>query len=132
VVCIASVGNDGQQEMVYPAGLNNVIGVASTSNGDTLSSFSNYGQPPVWIAAPGEGIITTYPYGTYAAGWGTSFSAPFVTGTVALLRGLSANINQSSAASAISHAVYISPALGNGRLDVIQATTAWCQAGQQC
>ena len=132
VVCIASVGNDGQQVMVYPAGLNNVIGVASTSNDDTLSSFSNYGQPPVWVAAPGEGIITTYPYGTYAAGWGTSFSTPFVSGTVALLRGINANINQSSAARAISHAVYISPALGHGRLDVVQAATAWCQASQQC
>jgi subtilisin family serine protease len=132
VVSIASVGNDGQQVTVYPAGLSNVIGVASTSNDDTLSSFSNYGQPPVWVGAPGEGIITTYPYGTYAAGWGTSFSAPFVSGTVALLRGINANINQSSAAGAISHAVYISPALGYGRLDVIQAATAWCQAWQQC
>jgi subtilisin family serine protease len=132
VVCIASVGNDGQQVTVYPAGLNNVIGVASTSNDDTLSSFSNYGQPPVWVGAPGEGIITTYPYGTYAAGWGTSFSAPFVSGTVALLQGINANINQSSAARAISHAVYISPALGYGRLDVVQAATAWCQASQQC
>jgi len=132
VVSIASVGNDGQQVMVYPAGLSNVIGVASTSNDDTLSSFSNYGQPPVWVGAPGEGIITTYPYGTYAAGWGTSFSAPFVSGTVALLRGINVNINQSSAARAISHAVYISPALGNGRLDVFQAATAWCQVSEQC
>jgi len=132
LICVASVGNDGQAIMVYPAGLKNVMGIASTSNDDTLSSFSNYGQPPVWVAAPGEGIITTYPYGTYAAGWGTSFSAPFVSGTVALLQGISANINQSSAASAISHAVYISPALGKGRLDVMQAVTAWCQAGQQC
>ena len=29
--------------------------------------------------------MTTYPFGTYAAGWGTSFSAPFVTGETALL-----------------------------------------------
>lgn len=132
VVCVASVGNDGQQIVVYPAGLSNVIGVASTSDGDTLSSFSNYGQPPVWVGAPGEGIITVYPYGTYAAGWGTSFSTPFVSGTAALLRGVSSNLNQQSAAQAISNAVYISPALGYGRLDVYQAVTAWCQASQQC
>src|SRR5262249_22784943 len=81
VISVASVGNDGQQVVVYPAGLSNVIGVASTTNNDQLSSFSNYGQPPVWVGAPGEGIVTTYPYGTYAAGWGTSFSAPFVSGT---------------------------------------------------
>ena len=132
VVSVASVGNDGQQVMVYPAGLSNVIGVASTSNNNTLSSFSNYGQPPVWVGAPGEGIVTIYPYGTYAAGWGTSFSTPLVTGTVALMGSLSPGLNQGSAAQALSHAVYISPALGNGRLDVSQAVTAWCQASHLC
>jgi subtilisin family serine protease len=131
-VGVASVGNDGQQVVVYPAGLSNVIGVASTANDDTLSSFSNYGQPPVWLGAPGEGIITTYPYGTYAAGWGTSFSTPFVTGTVALMRSLSSTLNEQSAAQALSHATYISPALGNGRLDAYQAVRAWCRASQQC
>src|SRR5215813_8681073 len=132
VICVSSVGNDGQQVVVYPAGLNNVIGVASTTNGDALSSFSNYGQPPVWVGAPGEGIVTTYPYGTYAAGWGTSFSTPFVSGTVALMQSLSLGLNQQSAAQAISNAVYISPALGNGRLDAYQAVTAWCRASGQC
>lgn len=131
-VCVASVGNDGQQIMVYPAGLSNVIGVASTSNSDTLSSFSNYGQPPVWVGAPGEGVISVYPYGTYAAGWGTSFSAPLVSGTAALLEGVSSTLDQQSAAQAISNAVYISPALGYGRLDIYQAVTAWCQATQKC
>jgi subtilisin family serine protease len=132
LVCVASVGNDGQQVVVYPAGLSNVIGVASTANDDTLSSFSNYGQPPVWVGAPGEGIITVYPYGTYAAGWGTSFSAPFVSGTAALLLSVSPSLNQQSAAQAISNAYYISPALGYGRLDAYQAVAAWCRASQQC
>lgn len=132
VVCVASVGNDGEQVVVYPAGLSSVMGVASTTNDDTLSSFSNYGQPPVWVGAPGEGIVTTYPYGTYAAGWGTSFSAPFVSGTVALMRTWSIGLNQQSAAQAISHANYISPALGYGRLDAYQAVAAWCSASQHC
>src|SRR5262249_44886551 len=131
-VCVAWAGNDGQAVMVYPAGLNNVIGVASTANNDTLSSFSNYGQPPVWLGAPGEGIITTYPYGTYAAGWGTSFSTPFVSGTVSLLRSVNASLIQTSAAQAVSHAVYISPALGYGRLSISQAIRAWCSATQTC
>jgi subtilisin family serine protease len=132
IISVAAVGNDGQQVVVYPAGLSNVIGVASTSNNDTLSSFSNYGQPPVWVGAPGEGIITSYPFGTYAAGWGTSFSTPLVSGTVALLWNLSDTLNQQSAAQALSHAVYISPVLGNGRLDVYQAVASWCQVSQQC
>lgn len=132
VICVASVGNDGQQEVLYPAGYSNVLGIASTTNDDTLSSFSNYGAPPVWVGAPGEGIITTYPYGTYAAGWGTSFSAPMVSGTVALLLSLSPRMNQQSAGQAVAHAMYISPELGNGRLDIYQAATAWCQISQQC
>lgn len=132
VVCIASVGNDGQNIMVYPAGLSTVIGVASTANDDTLSSFSNYGQPPVWLGAPGEGIITTYPYGTYAAGWGTSFSTPFVSGTVALLRGVDTSLNQASAAQAVSHAVFVSPALGYGRLDISHAIASWCSTTGKC
>jgi subtilisin family serine protease len=132
VVSVASVGNDGQQVTVYPAGLSTVMGVASTSNNDTLSSFSNYGQPPVWVGAPGEGIVTIYPYGTYAAGWGTSFSAPLVTGTVALMRSVNSGLSQQAAAQAMSNAVYISPALGYGRLDVNRAVAAWCHATGQC
>lgn len=127
VASVASVGNDGKAVMVYPAGLKSVMGIASTSNNDTLSSFSNYGTPPVWVGAPGEGIVTTYPFGTYAAGWGTSFSAPFVSGTVALLRSMNASMNQTLASAAVSHAKYIDPDLGYGRLDVYRAT-AWCKA----
>ena len=48
------------------------VGVASTNDLDMRSSFSNYGNAVVWVAAPGEGIVTTYPFSTYAAGWGTS------------------------------------------------------------
>lgn len=125
-VSAASVGNDGKAVMVYPAGLKNVMGIASTTNNDTLSSFSNYGNPPVWVVAPGEGIVTTYPFGTYAAGWGTSFSAPFVSGTAALLRGMTVNLNQTVGSAAVSHAKYIDPELGYGRLDVYRAAS-WCK-----
>ena len=127
-ILVASVGNDGQQVNVYPASLSDVMGIASTTNNDTLSSFSNYGHPHVWVGAPGEGVITTYPYETYAAGWGTSFSAPFVSGTAALLRSISSDINEASASRAISHAKYVSPQLGYGRFDVYRAATALCQA----
>src|SRR5712664_3431642 len=42
VICAASAGNDGMQEIVYPAALQtDVMGVASTSDQDTRSTFSN-------------------------------------------------------------------------------------------
>ncbi len=123
VICAASAGNDGMQEIVYPAALqNDVMGVASTSDTDTRSSFSNFGNAIVWVAAPGEGIISTYPFGTYAAGWGTSFSAPFVSGAGALLLNLDPSTNESKAAAAVAHAVPLADAgMGNGRLDLVQA-----------
>src|SRR6184192_3293263 len=125
VICAASAGNDGMEEIVYPAAYqNDVMGVASTSDTDTRSSFSNYGNAIVWVAAPGEAIISTYPFGTYAAGWGTSFSAPFVSGAAALLRNRRLNMNESKAAAAVAHAVYVGHDMGNGRLDLTQALQA--------
>jgi hypothetical protein len=122
VICAASAGNDGMQETVYPAAYQNaVMGVASTSNTDTRSSFSNFGDAIVWVAAPGEGIISTYPFSTYAAGWGTSFSAPFVSGAGVLLLNLDPMTNESKAAAEVGHAVPLGTGMGNGRLDLVQA-----------
>ena len=122
VICAASAGNDGIQELVYPAALeSDVMGVASTSDQDTRSSFSNYGSAIVWVAAPGEAIVSTYPFATYAAGWGTSFSAPFVSGGAVLLHSLQTAIGQSGAAAAVANAVPLDPSLGlnHGRLDLM-------------
>src|SRR5467141_1825585 len=105
LICVSSAGNDGKEEIVYPAALSGVMGIASTTNNDTLSTFSNYGEELVWVAAPGEGIITTYPFGTFGAGWGTSFSAPFVSGAAALLLNIGMSFNESSAERAVANAV---------------------------
>jgi len=122
VICAASAGNDGMQEIVYPAALqNDVMGVASTSDTDTRSSFSNYGNAIVWVAAPGESIISTYPFGTYAASSGTSFSAPFVSGAASLLLDMDKATGQAQAANAIGNAVPVGAGMGHGRLDLVLA-----------
>jgi hypothetical protein len=127
-ICVASAGNEGQSApplTVYPAEWQNyVMGVASTSDRDTRSSFSNYGNPIVWVAAPGEAIVTTYPFDTYAAGWGTSFSAPFVSGGSSLLLNRQGNIGERQAARAMANAVAVGPNMGHGRLDLVQALGA--------
>lgn len=133
VICVAAAGNQGQDVLVYPAAFKNVISVASTTNDDQRSSFSNYGQDLVWVGAPGEGIVTTYPFGTYAAAWGTSFSAPFVSGGAALMLDYGGSLltailifqNQFESAQAVAHAQPLGPDLGNGRLDIYQALNAW-------
>ncbi|HEX5423911.1 MAG TPA: S8 family serine peptidase [Candidatus Acidoferrales bacterium] len=119
VICIASAGNDGENEVVYPAAMqSNVVGVASTNDVDQRSSFSNYGNQIVWLAAPGEQIVTTYPFATYAAASGTSFSSPLVSGAADLLIDLKGSVNQSQAESALTHEQYVGPNMGHGRLDV--------------
>ena len=130
VVLVAAAGNENTSAPVYPAALNgNVMGIASTTNWDTRSTFSNYGNTDVWIAAPGEYVISTFPGGTYASASGTSFSSPMVAGAVALMLNAKTSLNQTSASSALSHAIKLTPDLHNGRLDVYQAVSAWVNAG---
>src|SRR5258706_9866471 len=123
IVCSASVGNDAQlNPTVYPAGFTTaVMGIASTSDLDTRSSFSNYGNAIVFGAAAGEAMITTYPFATYAAAWGTSFSAPFVSGGASLLLNKQPSITHALAASAIANADVVGPDLGHGRLNLVLA-----------
>jgi subtilisin family serine protease len=118
LILVASSGNDGVEEMVYPAGYQDVMGVASTNDQNQRSSFSNYGNQIVWVAAPGEGVITTYPFGIYAAGWGTSFSSPFVAGTASLILNMQPGDAQNQAAGAIAHAQFVGLNMGNGLLNV--------------
>jgi len=126
VVLVAAAGNKNTSSPVYPAAFSgSVVGIASTTDWDTRSSFSNYGSNDVWVAAPGEYIISTYPGGTYASSSGTSFSAPLAAGTADLLLAAKSGLNQSSAASALSHAQLLTPDLNHGRLDAYQAISAW-------
>src|SRR5437588_1014009 len=127
IVLVAAAGNESTSAPVYPAAMHgNVVGIASTTDWDTRSSFSNYGPADVWLAAPGEYVVSTYPGGTYASESGTSFSSPFVAGTVALLlNAKQSGFNQSQVANALANAQALTPDLNHGRLNVYQAVSAW-------
>jgi subtilisin family serine protease len=127
VVLVAAAGNESTSAPVYPAAMNGyVVGIASTTDWDSRSSFSNYGSRDVWIAAPGENIVSTFPGGTYGSASGTSFSAPIVAGTVSLLlEAKQRPVSQSQAAKALANAQRLTPDLNNGRLNVYQAVSAW-------
>jgi subtilisin family serine protease len=124
VIAVASTGNAGLQTVVYPAGWTSYVqGVASTTDTDTRSVFSNFGDAMVAVAAPGESLITTYPGNSYAAVSGTSFSAALVSGTSALLVGLNGQITPGQAAIALSEATALpGQGLGAGRIDAYRAT----------
>lgn len=124
IVCVASAGNDGQPNSVWPAAYSTVIGVAGTNDALSRSTWSNFGSPLVTLAAPDEGIITTYPQQHYAMVSGTSFSAPQVSGAAALLVDINYRTNQSLANSELaSSAKPLAAALGlgAGELDLYQA-----------
>jgi subtilisin family serine protease len=123
VVVVAASGNDGGQILVFPSAYNSVIGVGSTSNSDVKSTFTNFGTNSVFIAAPGEGVITTYPGGNYAAGWGTSFSTPLIAGEAALILQARPTYKPGDVANAISRAIAVQQ-MGHGRADLCLALSS--------
>jgi subtilisin family serine protease len=124
VTCVASSGNQARATMAYPASLANVIGVSSTDDRDRRSAFSNYGPDVADVAAPGEGIVTTYLDGLYAVGWGTSFSTATVSGGAALLLDVAPTLYPYDVARLLSRTAQRANDLNDGRVDLWRAVRA--------
>lgn len=90
MIIVAAVGNDGQttNHPMYPAAYSprypNVIAVSASVANDTVPGFPEHGRY-VDVAAPGAGYTMPAPGGGFTEASGTSFAAPYVTGTVALM-----------------------------------------------
>jgi subtilisin family serine protease len=127
IFLVAAAGNDNFSTAIFPASFPNVFGTGATSNSDVKSTFSNFdptgGCTNVTFAAPGEGVVTTYPGNHYAAGWGTSFSAPMVAGAASLLLQQQPSISLEDMIKALWKGVPI-PNMGHGRIDLFQALSS--------
>ncbi len=127
---VSSAGNDAREARdVYPAAWGNTYGVAATDLNDRLANFSNYGKS-VSVTAPGSFVVSTFPGGRYAVVWGTSFSAPIVSGAIALIAsGRGFGHSDSTAVVTTADPIdNLNPGferkLGRGRINVHQALRA--------
>ena len=85
VTIVAASGNDGTQEMYYPAALDGVIAVGAVDLTGRVTSFTSYGAP-ITLVAPGYHIYSSFPDGKYAYLSGTSQASPYVSGSIGLMK----------------------------------------------
>mgnify|MGYP001627147950 CR=1 FL=1 len=100
IVLVASVGNSGGVSRQYPAGYSEVMAVAATNADDLRAPFSSTGSL-VSLSAPGQSIITTSVGSRYRSVSGTSFSAPYVAATAALMMELNPKMSAQTLRSVI-------------------------------
>jgi thermitase len=103
--------------------------VAASTSDDTLASFSNFGSSAVDVAAPGDGIFSTYLGGGYRTLSGTSMAAPYAAGLAAMLRKEESGASYGDLRYAIRHKVDKPPPLKgkmayDGRLNARKALAA--------
>ncbi|MGW4383088.1 S8 family serine peptidase [Kitasatospora sp. NPDC004531] len=86
VLVVAATGNSGSA-VGYPAGIPGVLAVGAVSQDLKIWSRSNFG-PQVLLSAPGVRIVSAGDCGAsqYCMDDGTSYAAPYVAATAALVR----------------------------------------------
>lgn len=97
-IIVASAGNGstcgGASNLVYPSALDGVISVTSVGPNDNHeraigdSTTTHQHNSTVDLCAPGYDVALTIAPGNYMTGNGSSFAAPYVTGTIGLMLSL--------------------------------------------
>lgn len=132
VIVVGIAGNDGEAQVSYPGKYDFVIAVSATDRNDQLARFSNYGDE-VMVTAPGKLITSLIPGGSAATKSGTSFSAPHVTGTLALILSVNPNISVAQALTVLKGGVVDVGSRGRDRqfgYGLINAASAVKQASR--
>ena len=85
IVLVAASGNNGQDNILYPAKYDSVIAVGAVDENNNLASFSSYGFEQE-LVAHGVDINSTSSNNSYSVLSGTSLAAPHVAGVAALIK----------------------------------------------
>lgn len=123
----AAMGNEATNDMAMPACMDHVIAITAVNKDGYLADFSSYGT---WadLAAPGQDIMSTIPYGDYANWDGTSMATPVAAGVAALYIGaLGYNPGPDQVEAAMKKAVnkgYGSKQMGVGIVDAAKLFTS--------
>ncbi len=133
-VIVAAAGNNGNDKArEYPAAESayGELAVGASASNRRLASFSNFGS---WVnlAAPGDGITSTFPWGAYATWGGTSMAAPFVAGTAALVRSANPGLATKELARRLERTSSLLCRTDIGQVDPVAALKNIEPANQRC
>lgn len=131
VLFIAPAGNADSQDIVYPAGLPQVLAVGMTDVNDRRAGRSNYGR---WIdlVAPGENIEVLTTGGGLRVASGAAYSAALVAGVAAQMLSIRPDLSSTEVVELLkASAADVGPSnpelaglLGAGRIDAVEAIRA--------
>lgn len=119
ITLVCAAGNYGKNVDVYPIypacyQSDNVISVGALSYSKiNLTGFSNYGKNNVDLASPGSVIYSTLPNDRYGYKSGTSMAAPFVTGTIGLMKSVNNNLTVGEIKMDLLSSVNLLPSLAD-------------------
>jgi subtilisin family serine protease len=125
IIMVAAAGNDGSNELHYPSGFPETIGVGATNENDQLAGFSNWGNT-IDLVAPGVNILSTSIGGGYSWVNGTSFSTPMVAAGAALLLANHSELNPEQVRNLLKTGSFDlgedgwDEYYGSGRLDILK------------
>jgi type VII secretion-associated serine protease mycosin len=127
---VAAAGNTekdkkASEQALYPASYDGVLSVGAVGKEGKVEDFTDT-KSRVSILAPGKAVISTWPRNTYQALDGTSFAAPYVAATAALVQ----SYYPSLSAQQVKHRLEAtadgstSAGSGHGMLNPLRAVTA--------
>lgn len=128
-IVVAAAGNNALDQAFFPAALDKVLSVGSTTSSDGKSNFSNYNYT-VDVGAPGSNILSTWTNNSTTVSSGTSMASPVCAGALAIVRSFYPAYNGLQCAERLKQTTDVVSAntnfpnkMGTGRINLYRALT---------